>query len=398
MRLRRIVTAVVAVAALPAAAAALDYPLHPGILERTRARIASGDLDVRPAFERLRAEADQALSLAPRSVLDKTVKAASGDPHDYFSFGPYWWPDPSRPDGTPYVRRDGETNPQSRQGTDRPNVQVVGEAFETLALAYHFTGHEPYAEHAVRLLRVWFLDPATRMNPHLRYAQAIPGITDGRGIGIIEGRYLMYVYEAQPLVFDSPAWTKADEKGLREWLEAFLHWMRTSENGKDEADEVNNHGTWYDIQVAQMMLVLGRTDEARDHLARSLEHRIATQIEPDGRQPHELARTKSFNYCMLNLEGLLRLAVLGEHVGIDAWKIRTPDGRRLEQALAFLAPYVDARRDWVAKDIDVADRTRLLPVFVEAARHVNEPTYRELLERHRETDADERWRLFTLPR
>jgi len=385
-----------AVLAGAARAIAVDYPiLHPGRLDAAKAKVAAQDASVTVPFEALRAQADEALRLEPRSVMDKTLTAASGDPHDYFSFGPYWWPDPSKADGLPYIRRDGETNPKSRQGTDRPTVQAMGEAFEALALAYHFTGHEPYAEQAVRLLRAWFLDPATRMNPHLQHAQAIPGINDGRGIGIIEGRYLLYFTEAQPFVFDSPAWTKGDERDYRRWRETFLHWLLTSDNGKDEADEPNNHGTWYDVQVVELHLSLGHRAEARAYVEEALAHRIATQIEPDGRQPHELARTRSFNYCALNLAGLLRLAVLAENVGVDAWRVNTPDGRSLQKAVAFLAPYVDPDKEWLATNIDAQDRPRIVPMLVEALRHVDDDEWRRLLSKYEPSAAsDARWRLF----
>jgi hypothetical protein len=327
--------------------------------------------------------------------MDKKLVPVSGDRHDYFSFGPYWWPDPARSDGKPYIRRDGETNPESRVGTDRDAVQRMGEAFESLAYAYFFTGREPYAQQAVRLLRAWFLDPATRMNPHMRYAQAIPGVTDGRGIGLIEARYFVHCVEAYPLVFASPAWTKEDERGFRQWLETWLEWMRRSENGRDEADEENNHGTWYDVNVAETLLMLGHVEEAKEFLAQEISHRIATQIEPDGRQPKELARTKSFNYSMLNLTGLVQLAVLGEHVGVDAWSMTTEDGRSLAKALAFHAPYVDPAREWPAKDIDRADRSRVLPLLVEAGRHLDDPALLRWIQTYDAQAApDARWRLY----
>jgi len=393
---RRTIAAVLVAWAPSAAAADLDYPiLHPGVLDAARVKVAEGDASVTAPFTALRAQADQALVLTPRSVMDKALRASSGDPHDYFSFGPYWWPDPAKADGLPYIRRDGETNPAARQGTDRPTAQVMGEAFEALALAYHITGHEPYAAQAVRLLRTWFLDPATCMNPHMQHAQAIPGVSDGRGIGIIEGRYLLAFHEAQPLVFRSPSWTKEDERDYRRWREAFLRWLLTSENGRDEADEENNHGTWYDVQVAELQLSLGHVDEARAFLESALRHRLDTQLDADGSQPHELARTRSFNYSVLNLNGLLRLAVLAEHVGLDAWSVRTPRGRTLEKAVSFLAPFANPQREWVAPNIDEQDRTRILPLLAEAARHEGGRGYAEILARHEgAAPADARWRLF----
>ena len=48
------------------------------------------------------------------------------------------------------------------------------DSVETLALAYHFTNRERYAKKAAQFLRVWFLDPASRMNPHLRHADTVP--------------------------------------------------------------------------------------------------------------------------------------------------------------------------------------------------------------------------------
>ena len=119
----------------------------------------------------------------PYSVMDKDIIPPSGDKHDYISQGPYWWPDTTKPDGLPYIRRDGVVNPEREKFTDRRNLSNLLEATDFLSKAYYFSEDEKYATKIIELLQVWFLNDATKMNPHLEYGQGIPGITEGRGIG-----------------------------------------------------------------------------------------------------------------------------------------------------------------------------------------------------------------------
>ncbi|AHF90756.1 Alginate lyase [Opitutaceae bacterium TAV5] len=374
------------------------FALPRAALAAARERVAANDPLVREALAGLRSEADTALTMKPPSVMDKTRVAASGDKHDYFSVGPYWWPDPATPDGLPYIRRDGQHNPERNEGTDYPAFTGMCRAVERLALAWYLTGHEPYAAQAARLVRTWFLDPATRMNPHLDYGQAIPGRTNGRGIGIIETRALIDLTDGIALIASSPAWTPADDQGLRAWLGAYLEWLQGSKNGLDEKREHNNHGTWYDAQVAQLALVLGRTELARDVLASALRTRLATQVEPDGSQPHELARTLSLTYSTLNLAGLMTLARQATHVGVDWWHHTTPDGRSLRQAIRFLAPFAGPARPWIKPDLKPADREgiRMLLVLAGIAYGDDEPAFLDEISRLRNDGqfARERWQLF----
>jgi len=363
-------------------------------LRAARSSLSRGEPGLQPALVQLRAEAARALQLAPPSVMDKLLMAASGDKHDYFSFGPYWWPDPARPGGLPYIRRDGEVNPDSKKGTDDTAFGRMGEAVATLGLAYWFTGEEQYAQKAAALVRVWFLDPATRMNPNLEHAQAIPGVNDGRGIGIIESRHLTAICDALALLGDSPAWPAGDRAAFRQWLDTYYGWLTNSGHGRDEQGERNNHGSWYDVQASYLALALDRPAEARQILTDGLTRRLAHQVRPDGAQPLELARTKSLDYSLFNLEALFDCAALAEHVGLDWWRFTTPDGRSLRAALAYLAPYADPAKPWPKEDLHAADRSRLLPLFTRYLRHVDEPIFHTLLERFSTTeDRAGRWRL-----
>src|SRR5690606_33758828 len=166
--------------------------------------------------------------------------------------------------------------------------------------------------HAARLLRVWFLDEATRMNPHLEYGQAVPGRNKGRGIGIIDTAGLPRLVDAVGLLQGSQHWTDVDQQGMQQWFGEYLTWLRESRHGRDEDRTKNNHATWYDVQVAAFALFAGEEHIAREVLEGAGDRRIRTQIEPDGRQPHELARTKSFDYSTMNLRGMFELATLAE--------------------------------------------------------------------------------------
>jgi hypothetical protein len=253
-------------------------------------------------------------------------------------------------------------------------------AVSTLGLAYAVTGRDAYARHAVRLVRVWFLDPATRMTPHLRYGQGIPGITEGRGIGIIETRGLPDLLDGIALLEGSPAWTARDQDGLDAWMRAYLTWLRESPHGRDEATNGNNHETWYDVQVASLALVTGQRDVARATLE-GARTRIATQIAPDGRQPRELERTRAWHYSLFNLDAFFRLAMLGEHVGVDLWAYQTADGRSLRKAIDFLVPFAAGDRPWPYKELGRFDPEACHALLRRASLAWKAPEYAALARR-----------------
>lgn len=360
----------------------------PDLLAKTKARLHTGDARLAAALDALRKEADEALQAGPFSVMQKPRVAASGDKHDYLSQGPYYWPDPKKQDGLPYVGRDGQVNPESVNGTDRLAFNRMSAAVETLALAHYFTGDDRYAAHAARLLRTWFLDPATRMNPHLNFGQAVPGKCDGRPTGIIDSRVLVYVVDAVKLLETSPQWSADDRAGMRAWCTAYLDWLLNDKFGREEAAAKNNHGTWCDAQVVALAIFVGRDEVARQTLTTSARQRIATQIEPDGRQPLELARTRSFFYSLVNLRAMFVLATLGDRVGVDLWRYRTDDGRCLQRALDYMAAYADPAQKWPHRSLDLP-REELAPFLCQAAAVYGLAAYRQQAIKHLPPDARE---------
>ena len=354
------------------------FRVNPQVLARSKAAFVSHDQSLKPAFEKLFQDASDALKIVPPSVMDKHQLPPSGDKHDYISQAPYFWQDTNNPTSG-YVRRDGEHNPEAKSDSDSDSLKLVCSSVETLALAYYFSGEEYYADKASKLLRVWFLDPSTRMNPNLNYGQGISGKVEGRPQGLISAACLVDAIDAIGLLEGSNAWNTADQIGMKEWMSHYYEWLTTSKIGLGEAKAKNNHGTLYDTQSAVIALFLGKNDEGRNVLRDVPERRINVQIDTNGAQPLELSRTRSFHYSMKNLEGLMDLASIAQNQGIDLWHQTSLGGQGILKALEFIAPYWDKNKKWPYKQIDGFNFVELSEILQRAAPHYPESTFSKAL-------------------
>ncbi|TWV93001.1 alginate lyase family protein [Chitinophaga pinensis] len=334
----------------------------------TKEKIAKKDPAMQQALLALLKIADQSLQNGPYSVVYKTKVPPSGNKHDYMSVGPYWWPDSTKADGLPYIRKDGQVNPERYAIKDDEYQNAISRDVYYLGLAWFYTGKTEYARHAAGLLRTWFLDTATNMHPHLNYSQAIPGITAGRGIGLIDTHNVTMLLDGIQLLKDSKALSAAEYKRIQDWYRAFLQWMRTSPIGQDEADELNNHGTWYDVQQVAIALFTEQPALAKQMLEEQTKKRIDVQLETDGRQPKELARTLSWNYSLFNLRAFFELALLAENVQVDLWHYETPAGKSLQKAYRWLLPYATGASQWTYPQIKAKHDEEFLELSEVAAR------------------------------
>jgi hypothetical protein len=322
-----------------------------------------------------RHDADAAMKEGPFSVMQKDRVPPSGNKHDYMSQAPYFWPDPKSPNGLPYVQKDGERNPEIEKLSDRSNMEKTAKTARVLAIAYYLTGDQAYADRAGLILRSWFIDPDTYMRPNLEFGQGIPGVNTGRSIGIIESRLLTSVVDAVGLLAGSRSWTSDDQKKMTAWFADVLKWLQESEHGRKESQAKNNHGTYYDVQVADFALFIGDRKLAEKTLLDAEQKRIATQVEPDGRQPLEIARTRSLSYSLMNLRGLMELGQLGDKAGVDLWHFETKDGRSVRKALDFLVPYAGGGKTWEGKQITDFNPREFAPLLMIAAGAYENPKY-----------------------
>lgn len=304
------------------------------------------DFDLR-AFERPRIVhiAEAALTSEPRSITSAVNPRSAGGTHDFSSEGDYWWPDPANPDA-PYIQRDGLTNPGNFIA-HRQLLLGFARDFGALAAAYRVSGDERFAAAAVRHAHIWFVEPATRMNPNLLYSQAIKGRSTGRSIGVIDTLHLAEVALGIEALRGSKALTTEEDAALTGWFRDYLQWLRTHPYGIDESNAKNNHGTCAWLQIACFAKLTGNHAALIESRQRLKEVLLPTQMAPDGSFPEELRRTKPYGYSIFNLDVMAGLAVVCStpQENLMTWSL--PDGRNLAKGVAWFAPFIANKDLWL---------------------------------------------------
>ncbi|MDR1280583.1 MAG: alginate lyase family protein [Opitutaceae bacterium] len=319
----------------------------------------------------LAAAAPAALHVPITTVVEKTRIPHGCDPHDFVSYARYWWPDPARPDGLPWIRRDGDVNHAQFALGDDHRILTLARTVEKLAAAWRLNRDEPAALRAGEWLRAWFITPATRMYPHMDFAQIRPGHNRNRGnpAGVLDSRCLAQVIDALRLLDDSPALTPPETASVKAWFRAMFDWLSTAKNALAERAMKNNHGTWFLAQIIPIARYCGRDDLARQFCDEA-KNRIAFQIKPDGSQPEELTRADALGYSLFNLRGHAQIARHAARFGDDLWSWSASNGASLRRAIDYLRPYNDAPRTWPGSQKAPLPPGFLTPLIKEAAAAV----------------------------
>lgn len=306
------------------------------------------------------------------SVVDKQISPPSGDKHDYLHPAPYWWPNPKTADGLPYVRRDGEriTNVEfyTEEGVrglyDRTRLQFLFDDSLLLALAWAIEGRDRYVTHAIKLLKTFFIDKQTRMNPNMTYAQVIMGKnnSEGLGYGIIELKDIYYYLDAVRLMESSGYLDDSVKKAFHLWLREYLGWLHNSSQGAMARDSSNNHGTFYDLQALAISDYLDDKGVLFESIVRA-KSRIKQQFTKNGLQPEEVTRTNSLHYSLFNIHGWLAINRIARVYGTDF--IATKEEGRPRLLCGMQKVVEGSLGSWPYEQIDELDPARLYPVYYE---------------------------------
>jgi hypothetical protein len=336
------------------------------VLAVNKEAIKLKDASLLVAYDQLLKAADKLLKYAPVSVMDKTDIPPSGNKHDFMSLAPYWWPDTTKKDGLPYIRKDGVVNPEVKNYPDKNNMPELCENVYFLSLAYYYSGEEKYAKHASKLLQVWFLNEDTKMNPNLKFGQAVKGRNEGRAEGIIDTRQFVFAIDAIELLKTSKCWTKKNSTGMQKWFAEFLNWLNSSEIGKDELRSKNNHGVWFDAQALAMAVFVEDKVQTEEIINRAIK-RLDVQMDKDGFFPLELERTTALHYSVFILNAFNIIAQLSEKSSIDFWNMETPSGKSLTKGLQALLPYISKEKNWFGQQIKEFHYKDAYPLLIKGA-------------------------------
>ncbi len=343
------------------------------IATKKEAFIKNKNLLLQASYKKLINDANGLLNFAPVSVMNKKAFPPSGNKHDYMSIGPYWWPDSTQPNGVPYKQRDGQINPEVHDFPDKENMPTLCENVYKLGIAFYYSNDETYAKKATELVKVWFLDTATKMNPNLNYAQAVKGRFEGRPEGVIDTRHFIYLLDGIQLLKNSKSWTPQNDTNLKKWFSQFLGWLNTSKNGIGEMNAKNNHGVWFDAQSLAIAVYVDSTDLANKIVA-SAEKRLESQMNNDGLFPLELARTTSLHYSAFIMNAFNIIAILSDKTSTNFWTAETASGKSYKKALDALAPYLTKEKEWTGKEIRPFNFQDAYPLLLRDAGRYNCPS------------------------
>jgi hypothetical protein len=311
-------------------------PIHGAILRK--------EAWTQDAVRRLRVDADKRMTQGPWTVTAVRPKNIELDAHDFYSEATYYWPDVDHP-GAPYMRQDGRANP-GRFMDNKVALDAMSDAVFSLGSAAFLLDNAAYAQRAAKVVNAWFVNPKTRMNPNLEYAQAVPGTDTGRPEGVLDGRVLIRAIQGMEFLAATGSWDPKDQSATQKWFEDYLHWLMHSKTAEDEKNSGNNHASWYVAQLAAVANFVGDNAAQQAAFAFYRENIFPRQIRRDGSAPREEARTRSLSYSVFNLEALSMACRIAQAQGVDLWSLTSKNGASIATVIDYLSPFLNEPHKW----------------------------------------------------
>jgi hypothetical protein len=326
-------------------------------IDTIKTKVQAGEEPWATAYTKLMADAEAALVAEPFSI---TKNGGPDGGHEFATDAPYCgW---SRVDGRQPDCRDGQINKQADR-QDYSEAIAASRAVRDLGLAYVITDDTRYADQAVRIIRVWSIDPATRMAPMYTTKQSQIELSITLP-GMFYGADLLETY---------PDWPTEEQRAFQEWVAAI------AESAKGWSSK-NNFENWRVNFIAAAGAYLDNQallDYAFDRY-RSI---ISAQIDNEGRMVEELERSAGLGYSLYAINAMIQTAEIARHHNVDLYNYTTADGVGLKRAVDFHARYALAPEQWPYKQEAPLKPEDNLALFELAYAYWGEPAYLDVINR-----------------
>lgn len=270
------------------------------------------------AYDDVMKQANDSLNIPIQSVTFYGKIPPSRDIHDYWTDALYL--------------SDGIVDSDSDR-KDYRSATKLGTAVRSLGLAYALTGESKYADKAIQLINGWTVNPSTRMNPRFTNSQSKIEISMS----------IPSIFYGADLIWNYHGWTQSDKEAFKEWTTQITKSAKTW-------SARNNFENWRLVLISSASVITKDIDD-RQYVFDRWTTIISGQMNLDGSLKYELERTNSLSYSMMALDAMVQTAEIARHQGVDLYNYKLPDGRGLESALDYHAPYATDPSTWKYQQI-----------------------------------------------
>ena len=192
------------------------------------------------------------------------------------------------------------------------------------------------------LIHTWFLNPKTRMNPDLDYAQSVPGVNNGRGAGVVDGRVFVRAIQGMEFLAQTGDWDAKDQAAVHKWFEEYLHWLTHQQERHRREEERQQSRFVVGRPGGRRGQFRGNKPRRSNGLQFYRDHLLPRQIMPDGSAPREEMRARSLRLSSFNSGGVLH--DLPHRPGARRWTVERARAQRRQHHRRARLPLALPRR------------------------------------------------------
>ncbi|MCF2152071.1 alginate lyase family protein [Desmonostoc muscorum LEGE 12446] len=236
-----------------------------------------------------------------------------------------------------------------------------------LAIAWYFTGDEQYAIRATKLVRIWLIELAIYINPHLGSAKCKKQ-SETTYYQILKNTNFYVLLDAIVILSPSGYWTTSDDESLKFLCLNFLNWLQDN-NQNTNQNKQSIHINTHSLLVASLAAFI-HDIRTLIHVVQHSKLLLMQQFEQNATQSLQKNRSDVFSCYVLNLQVWVNLAQISQHIGIDLWKFQYQDQQIFAKLFQWLLPYY--QKPWTYNQSSNFDIQRLLPLYYVACHQYPE--------------------------